>query len=742
MLNLNDLKITPNWRVRKIGFLSAIESLPGNIFIDCGGTVKAGILDANDSSYKSAAELLFHKPELAFNHLLRGLNESHQSGLSPQIETIEFSFCIKNVNWDALCCYVLSDWLIRIGQFPKWAPDLVASANAVDQGEATIDKTGSAPFALFYALTNREQDLQVILPKGKEMVEEAARTSGADLDNPFLSPVAAKDRYSELISSNQEDSELFEKDRDEGQEFEMILPCYPEENTDERRTAKVLFLNKVPQSRLFIYWGRQQFDLLAYRKEYPGADTVHWSFTINPGSGFSLRGLGYHLEKLESSIRKDRKGIPRWHDHNYSNNEDPWYDGRSHQYGLVESPKSGTQLGSSENVKNLLVADDWHYMTFHRSSSRPVHLTYFFHAVRNSSKKDPFSGWKDVRPFATLAKASKILREANFKRYESTRCGCVFYASAVNSNVVIEVTPEISREISKIEEIPEVMRDAELSAIEQYHSALEEFPTSYFEDLSKFDEKTHFVHLSIANPDFGVNSETKIQEVLNRFFTGSITAQSIHDLKDGKTDQDLINLSTCVSFLFDQEGRSSDLDRESRKMFILYSLFIKSSYQQFSQRLKPIPDEKDEGKALERVLEIQKEFSRFLTNFDFVATELSFVPESVLFADKLFKAIHLKEQKDETNQEMDFLSHLANTYANESQKKRNKRVQHFIVGLAALAVCDFLYAFFSDYLEVWGITEDTHNRWQPRLLFTISSAFVFYCVYFLYHYLDDRKRNQ
>ena len=79
--------------------------------------------------------------------------------------------------------------------------------------------------------------------------------------------------------------------------------------------------------------------------------------------------------------------------------------------------------------------------------------------------------------------------------------------------------------------------------------------------------------------------------------------------------------------------------------------------------------------------------------------------------------------------------------SNESQKKRNKRVQHFIVGLAALAVCDFLYAFISDYLEVWGITDKTPNCWQPRFLFTISFPVLLYCLYLLYNFFVDRKRD-
>lgn len=745
MLNLNDLNITHNWRVRKIGFLSQIDSLPGNLFIGCGVSDEAGVLDAQDTPYKSTAELLFNRKELAFNHLLRGLNENYQSGLKLQIQELELTICIKNINWDALCCYVLCDHLVRTADFPNWARELVESANAVNQGEALWDDTGSAPFALFYALTNKIHgiDLKTVFSKGQALVEDIVQIREREdrrSTNMFLSPILDKQRYSELIASNEQDYDHFINDYHSGHTFEMQLPCSEDGQNMDSKTARVLFLEHVPQSRLFIYWGRQELDLLVYLKEDEGTGCSNWSFTIHPQSGFSLKGLGYYFEKYEASIRKDRKGIPRWNDRNYSNNEDPWYDGRNHQYCLVESPRSGTKIRSCDTIKQMLLSN-WHSTQIGGGNdvSQPVHLTYFFFAVRNQVL-DQFSGWRNKLRFLRLDAASKILKQASFKHYKSAATGCIFYTTEVNNNVLIEVTPKIDTRSIGMEGIPDMIKLAEEKALEQLKSALKEFPDLYYREPEK-EVVPDFLHLSITSPDLGVQSVAKLNEVFDEFCSCKITSNILQTLKDGKSDLDLLDLSTCISFLFDKENKEFKNPRNTKKLFILYSLFIKSSYQQFSQKLKPIPNFNKEGEALDAVLNVQEEFSRFLTSYDFVATELSRDPKMVNFAEEVYSAIHLKEQKDETNQEMDFLSHLANTYANESLKKRHKRVQHFIVGFAALAVCDFLYAFFSDYLEVWGITEDTHNRWQPRLLFTISSAFLFYCLYFLYNYLEDRKRG-
>ena len=683
-------------------------------------------MDAQDTPYKSTAELLFRRRELAFNHLLRGLNENYQSGLKPQVQELELTICIKNVNWDALCCYVLCDHLVRTGEFPDWALELVDSANAVNQGEASLDETGSAPFALFYALTNRVQsnDWRTIFAKGKDLVEDIAQLLKPEdrrSTNSFLSPILDKQRYSELVVSNQEDYAHFINDSCSGEQFEMQLPCSEDGQNLESRTADVLFLEQVPQSRLFIYWGREDFDLLAYPKHVTGSEDVHWSFSINPGSGFSLKGLGYFFEKYEATIRNDRKGIPRWNDHNYSNNDDPWYDGRSHKYSLVESPRSGTKIRSYDTIKQILLSN-WHSIkkeSHHRPGPQfgglQIHLTYFFFAVRKQQDLDGFSDWRNRPCFLPLDTASKVLKRTHFKIVELNRFGCIFYTTEVNENVLIEVTPDIDTQNISMDDIPTIIADTKKKARIQYESARKEFPDSYFEDIRPLtnedepcfedirpltnEDEPCFLHLTIRRPNLVYQSEEKLNEIFNEFSSCKITPDIFQPLKQENKPADLFDLSTCISFLFDKETKEVKDPRNTKKLFILYSLFIKSSYQQFSQKLKPIPDFKEEGEALNNVLEVQKQFSRFLTNYDFVATELSFEPKIVDFAKEVFSAIHLKEQKDETNEEMRFLSDLSSSLADEKQREFTQKAQKAFILLAAFSLCDFLYAFLDGLKE-------------------------------------------
>ncbi len=774
MLSLNDLRITPIWRIRKIGFISQIDSLPGNIFIGCGGSVEEGVLDPQDTPYKSATELLFQRNELAFNHFLRGLNENYQSGLKPQIQELELTICIKNVNWDALCCYVLCSHLIRTGGFPNWVRDLVESANTVNQGEANLDGYGSAPFALFYALTHqvRDNDLQTVFSKGKDLIEDIVQLRKSEdrrSANTFLSPVQNKERYSELIAINEIDHKNFIKDHEAGDVITVQLPYSEEGNQEETRNATVLFLDRIPQSRLFIYWGRVNFDLLVYQKNERDSEGVHWSFSIQPKTGFSLRGLGYFLEKHEASIRKDRKGLPRWGDENYSDNNDPWYDGRNHQYCLVETPKSGTGIRTPDELK-LLLKSDWHSITFGGTAhqSHPVHFTFVYFVTRKEAKEETsesfWKGWNDWSPFYAVSSASKILKEASFKVYDSGPHGCTFYTSKVSSSVLVAVTPK-AREIERMEEIPSLINEMRLVARNQLREAIEKLPEFIRIDFSsfaklleankeipEFQSVESFIHVSVSNPDLRVHSEGRIKETLisiKSALRGSLhegtTPELLQELIDGKRNIDLIDLSSCISIFFEEAKENIESVRYTKKMFILYSLFIKSCYQQFSQKLKPIPVQRDGEK---QVLAVQKLFSRFLTDYDFVATELSADSKIVDFAKDLFDKIYLEEQKLETVQEMKFHSDLSNSLANEKQREFTNKIQLGFFVLAGLSLCDFLYEFLDGLknqnvfpYELFKEPYSTSLNGTLAFLLGLASGCMFYLIMSKFPKLVKRFMN-
>jgi hypothetical protein len=117
-------------------------------------------------------------------------------------------------------------------------------------------------------------------------------------------------------------------------------------------------------------WSRQEHDapvvtLLQFREARRSIASVP------PESTLTLKGLSLYLETLEQQER-DRRGIqdedaPRYQavddedqvqvDPLFSSS-DPWYDGRGHNFTIVDAPRNGSLL-SLEQVYDAVVSADW-----------------------------------------------------------------------------------------------------------------------------------------------------------------------------------------------------------------------------------------------------------------------------------------------------------------------------------------------------------------------------------------------
>jgi hypothetical protein len=86
--------------------------------------------------------------------------------------------------------------------------------------------------------------------------------------------------------------------------------------------------------------------------------------SVRPDSGASLEGLGAELERAEARRRLELHGHDdRLHDARTGerlpdrlgyDNPDPWYDGRGHEYTIVDAPRAGTVLTPDE-VEDVFV---------------------------------------------------------------------------------------------------------------------------------------------------------------------------------------------------------------------------------------------------------------------------------------------------------------------------------------------------------------------------------------------------
>src|SRR5439155_16837656 len=88
------------------------------------------------------------------------------------------------------------------------------------------------------------------------------------------------------------------------------------------------------------------------------SDAGRCILSVRPDSGASLEGLGAELERAESRRRQELHGRDdrlydprtgeRLPDRVGYDNPDPWYDGRGHEYTIVDAPRAGTVLTADE----------------------------------------------------------------------------------------------------------------------------------------------------------------------------------------------------------------------------------------------------------------------------------------------------------------------------------------------------------------------------------------------------------
>ncbi len=113
-----------------------------------------------------------------------------------------------------------------------------------------------------------------------------------------------------------------------------------------------LLMKRISRSPMDKYWARAAgYPLFAcakptYRRVLVSIDA---GWRDQKGQRPCLRGLGFALEREEVEARgklhgkDDRTGPPRFDDGS-CDNEDPWYDGRSFEWTIVDTPWSGTEI--------------------------------------------------------------------------------------------------------------------------------------------------------------------------------------------------------------------------------------------------------------------------------------------------------------------------------------------------------------------------------------------------------------
>lgn len=295
-----------------------INSIENRLYLDVGNKLCIGIIDHHQlkNIKKSATRLVFENPNYIPNNLYNIILHN-----SPDLDCVASSY--------------LANYYFQFKEFPIFAKELCDFLDKSDFGLELENKINLS--SLFTIIKSKAKDDFEIVSLGHKLIEDLSKI-GFDTKN-YLN------NYDEYSNEIENDINIFYNDL---LNSETIISKFFNRYSKNYEEVEGLILNN-PKSKLFKYWARDEgYELLI----------VQWNkrrivISLKGDSFYTLEGLGNELNKLESQKREELNILLNEENREGYDIPDPWYDGKAHEYTIIDSPRRGTELDLKE-VINIL----------------------------------------------------------------------------------------------------------------------------------------------------------------------------------------------------------------------------------------------------------------------------------------------------------------------------------------------------------------------------------------------------
>jgi hypothetical protein len=743
LLGARDLGLDVRWRFGFVGYGQRAETTPGVVFLDVGGSLKPGVVDhhSGESHGESACDLVLRVPEVTYNHLLSGWLARHEAGQIPP-GTVWTPTIVTHIHpdFDGLIAAHLTIRLIEDGAFPAYAEALVSYGREVDQGRYVLrPEDRKEPFALhlaYLAIQNlRGLSFEDQLRLGFELLEcvltEVARTRKqgrwdmAELQpgNKAATAWVKDTRFDDVRALLADEPDRWAHDKTRA----TILKSVPLPTAENASTVKVrgLVLATPPESILNKYWARADgfpFFVCPYAKDRPvDASQVDATYprvvlSVDPtvrvdGLLPTLQGLGFALEQAECAWRNahdqgqtKRGGKPRFPD-GYCDNDDPWFDGRSAGYTIVDAPNCGTQLPYRRIVEIATETPFW-AIPLERAV---VHLIWARKEPAGGMAADAAPSARAIQPFTgaspTLDAYFSGSAEAPLPLDESLPQAPGFALSLSQRTFPGGTCPPLT-----------VLR-------------IEAWAGSTLEGLLSLRER--------ITGAWGLPDYVFTRAVLGRHFAPpervlallrQVAVSDVSPLDRAASASELVLFNGRTLILRDAAGTECPREPDPDRELLLYAAFLNETLVSFSARVgQLIPAPSVELRTLDTE-PLRRDYLRFQAAY--YQIEVSRQPRSRVLFDELAAALRIADHYTEVQSELDRLAQLEQRLA-EDRQARAESILQFVLYL--VAICGVLQTF----VAFWVL--DTGSVKSPGLWTAVGGILI--AAVGTYLAIERAKRN-
>lgn len=289
------------------------NSTDSKLYLDVGNSLQLGIIDHHHlRTQQSATHLVYDHPE----------------HIPPEIDEIVLH---NSPDLDCIAASYLAVHYLEKKVFPPYSKELVEFLDKSDFGKPIENIINLA--SLFTIIKSTCQDNIEIVDKGQQLIDDLASYRFDSGNIP--------EKYLPLKDIIEEDYKLYKDQFDCFTTTNYNLPLKLD-HTQYQKT-KCLIMDQ-PQARLFKDWARSDgYEMLIV--QWPKKRTV---ISVKADGLVNLLGMGDRLNKAEKQKSKELNiSIDEPNRPGYDM-RDPWYDGRAHDYTIIDTPRAGTCLEFEE----------------------------------------------------------------------------------------------------------------------------------------------------------------------------------------------------------------------------------------------------------------------------------------------------------------------------------------------------------------------------------------------------------